>query len=436
MIQVADIFTSLRRVTGVYYGTWLMGLAAFVMILSIVPVFHGMTAWFVVLEQKFGWSRTQLSVAFSLARVEGGVMGPLEGLLVDRLGPRRMVLIGLLIMGGGFLLFSQVQELWQFYAVFVLMSMGGGLGTWLPMMTALNSWFVRRRAGAMSRTIVGYRLGTVALVPVLAWAVDADQFGWRAVAAGIGTVVVVLAYPISRLVRNRPEDYGQRPDGPAPAVPLQSTAAAQTATEEREFTWQQAIRTRVFWQISVGHACISSIVVTIMVHLGLMLTDRGFSLQTVGLVVSVYTAIGMAATVAGGYLGERAPMRLVIFGFSLFQSIAVIVVLLAHSLPVVFLFAVIMGIGEGRGSLTTAIRGVYFGRRAFASIMGMSMVPMNVLLFAMPLFAGYMFDQRGSYAIPFTTVAVVGLVGSTLFLLLGEPKPMASAARAPGASPA
>ena len=435
-MQVADIFGSVRRITDEFYGRFLIGVASFIMVLSIVPLFHGLTVWFVVLGQHFQWTRTQLSLAFSLARVEGGIVGPLEGLLVDRLGPRRMVFIGLLILGGGFLLFSQVQELWQFYAAFLIMSLGGSMGGWLPMMTVLNSWFVRRRARAISQAMVGYRLGAVFLVPLLAWGVSADQFGWRAVAAGIGTMIVVLAYPLSRLVRNRPEDYGQMPDGPAAAAPLQSTTVANPDTEDREFTWRQAVRTRAFWQISFGHACCSSIVVTIMVHLGPMLTDRDFTLQTVGLVVSVYAFIGIASTMLGGYLGGRIPMRLAIFGFSLFQSIAIIVLLLADSVPVVFLFAVLMGIGEGRGPLTTAIRGVYFGRRAFASIMGISMVPMNVLLFSLPLFAGYMFDTTGSYAIPFTTVAAVGFIGATLFLLLGEPKPMASAARAPSVSPA
>ena len=435
MIQVAQLFGSLRRETDVHYGRWLVGVASFIMILGIVPLFHGITAWFVVLEQHFRWNRTQLSLAFSLARVEGGILGPLEGLMVDRLGPRRMVLIGLIIMGGGFLMFSRVQELWQFYVAFLIMSLGGSLGTWLPMMTALNSWFVRRRATSMSRVLVGYRLGAVFLVPLLAWAVSADQFGWRAVAAGIGTMVLVLAYPLSRLVRNRPEDYGQTPDGGPAAARLQASAAAQPDTRAPDFTWRQAIRTRAFWQISIGHACCSSIVVTIMVHLGPMLTDRDFSLETVGLVVSVYAAIGIVSTMVGGYLGDRVPMRLAIFVFSLFPAIAIIVVLLAHGLPMVFLFALLMGIGEGRGALTTAIRGVYFGRRAFASIMGISMIPMNVLLFILPLFAGYMFDTTGSYAIPFTTVAAVGFVGATLFLLLGEPKPLASAARAPAVSP-
>ena len=295
-----------------FYGWWLIGLAALVMALSIVPFFHAMTAWFVVLESHFGWGRAQLALAFSLSRVEGGIMGPAEGLLVDRLGPRRMVVIGMVIMGGGFLVFSRVQELWHFYAAFIIISLGAGLGTWLPMMTALNGWFVRRRAMAMSLVLVGYRLGVVALVPVMTWAINPDQFGWQIVAAGIGVVVILVALPISRLVHNRPEEYGQHPDGdtaPLPSATASRTPDSQPSVDEGDLTWQEAIRTRAFWLMSFGHASVSCVVVTIMVHLGPMLTDRGFSLQTVGWIVSLYTSIGIASTVLGGYLGDRVPME-------------------------------------------------------------------------------------------------------------------------------
>ena len=93
------------------------------MVIGTVPIFQGMTAWFVVLEQQFGWNRAQLSLAFSLTRAEGTVMGPVAGYLVDKVGPRRMVLSGLLVMGVGFLLFSRVNNLWQFYGAFVLASL-------------------------------------------------------------------------------------------------------------------------------------------------------------------------------------------------------------------------------------------------------------------------------------------------------------------------
>tara|TARA_B100001765_G_C19485256_1_gene330935 strand:- start:73 stop:1395 length:1323 start_codon:yes stop_codon:yes gene_type:complete len=432
MIIIAVIPTVGRRFEGgVFYGWWLIGIAAIVMILSVVPFFHTMTAWFVVLERHFGWNRTQLSLAFSLSRVEGGILGPLEGLLIDRLGSRRMVLIGLIIMAGGFLIFSRVQGLWHFYAAFLIMSLGMGLGTWLPMMTVLNSWFVRRRATSMSLVLVIYRLGVVAFVPLLTWAIDDDQFGWRAVAMGISVLVVLVAFPLTRLVRNRPEDYGSHPDGDDESAGLSNDDAlesSQAADQEPDFTWREAIRTRPFWLMSFGHGCCSSIIVSIMVHLGPMLTDRGFSLQTVGWVVSAYTGIGIVSTLIGGQLGDRVPIRYAVFGFAILQSLAVLVLVVAFNIQMVLLFAFLMGAGEGRGSLTTAIRGVYFGRRAFASIMGMSMIPMNILLFSAPLFAGYMFDTTGSYFIPFVTIAVVSATGASLFLMLGEPGQLTSPA--------
>ena len=431
------------RIRGIFYGWWLVGIASLVMILGTVPLFHAMPVWFPVLARRFLWNRTQLSLAFSLSRVEGGIMGPVEGLLIQRLGPRRMVLIGMLILGVGFLLFSRVQELWHFYAAFIIMAMGQGMGGWLPMMTVINNWFVRRRATAMSMVIVGHRLGGVLLPWLLALTIDPDQYGldrWRAAALGIGVLIILLAFPISRLVRERPEEYGLRPDGgtaapasstPARAEESETSREPQSAPGERELTWQEAIRTKAFWLMSFGHAFCAALVVTIMVHLGPMLTiDRGFSLQLVGLVVAASMAISMVSNLVGGYIGDRVPIRLVIAGFAAVHSIGIILLILAHSVPMVFLFAVLHGIGQGRSSLTTAIRGVYFGRRSFASITGMSLLPLNVLLLAVPIFAGIMFDINGSYTVPFIAVVVLNMIGACLFLLMGEPKPTSSAAGA------
>ena len=161
-----------------------------------------------------------------------------------------------------------------------------------------------------------------------------------------------------------------------------------------------------------------------MVHLGLMLDDRGFSLQTISAVVAAYTGVNAIFILVGGYLGDRVPIRLPAFGFSAVQSVAVVVLVLAEDKPMLFLFALLLGIGfGGRTPVTTAIRGVYFGRKAFAAITGISMVPMNILLFSAPLFAGYMRDITGKYDMPFLVIAAVSLAGSFLFLLLGDPTP-------------
>ena len=419
--------SGLRPSQGIFYGWWLTGVSAFVMIIGTVPIFQGMTAWFVVLEREFGWNRAQLSLAFSLTRAEGTVMGPVAGYLVDKIGPRRMVFFGLPVMGVGFILFSRVDNLWQFYGAFVLASMGAGFGTWLPMMTVLNHWFQKRRAMAMSLAMEGFALGGVLLIPALAWAIDPDEpgrLGWRLTAAGIGVVLIVLAWPVSRLIRNRPEEYGLLPDGRREdqSASGERGGSGQGQTEGADFTWQEALRTRPFWLITVGHSATSIVIVTLTVHLGPMLTDLGYSLQMVAWVVSTYTGVGAVFTLVGGYIGDRVPMHLALFGFSVIQSTAVVILLSAGTLPMVLLFAVVLGIGfGGRTPMTTAIRGVYFGRRAFASITGISMIPMNIMLLVFPLFAGIMFDAVGSYQIPFSVLAIVSFFGSAMFLLLGKP---------------
>ncbi len=99
------------------------------MVISTVPLFHAMSVWAIALERQFGWNRTQLGFALTFTRVEGGLMGPIEGYLTDKVGTRRMVFIGLMILGGAFIFFGLVQNLWMFYLAYVLMAVGQGLGS-------------------------------------------------------------------------------------------------------------------------------------------------------------------------------------------------------------------------------------------------------------------------------------------------------------------
>ncbi len=434
MMRAIGLFSPFRRVRGVFYGWWMSVLAAVILGLSIVPLFQGMAIWNPVMRGRFGWTPDQLTWAFAFTRIEGGILGPLEGYLVQRLGSRRMVLIGLLILGTGFLLFSRIHDLWQLYVVFILMSLGVALGTWLPMMTVLNHWFVRQRSRAMGLAMEGWAIGGIVILPLMAWAIggiEGDQperFGWRATAATIGVILVLMAIPASRLVRNRPEDYGYLPDGDSPAPSVEKIApipASLPVAGEGGMTWQEALRTKTFWLISIGHGASTIIPVAATVHLGLILDDRGISLQTVGWVVAAITAVNAIFIMVGGYIGDRVPIRYAVFWFSSFQSVAVLILVLGKSIPMAFLFAVVLGISSGgRIPLTTAIRGVYFGRRGFAAITGISMVPLNVLLFAAPLFAGYMYRFTGSYTTAFIVIAIVSFLGSVLFLLLEDPNPL------------
>ena len=424
--QVADLS---HRVRGVYYGWWLVGVSSFIRT-SSVPLFHAMGLWFVALEAQFGWSRTQLSLAFAFTRVEGGLLGPVEGYLTDRVGTRRMVLIGMLILGAGFLLFGQVDRLWMFYLAFLIMALGQGLGGWLPITTMLNHWFVRRRAMAMGWSNSGSRLGALLLIPLLAWALDPGdgRLGWTLTASILGVFFLVVALPISRLIRNRPEDYGLRPDGDPPDSP--PLAAGGTPVDSRvspdnvDFTVAQALRTQAFWCISLGHSLTAVVIVSLMTHLAPLLTDEGFSLQTAGWVVTVYTGVSMVFQLVGGYVGGRIPKNVGMFVFSSIQAGAVLIIAAFPSnLAMVYVFAVLFGIGFGGTSpLATAIRGDYFGRASFGKILGISSVPMNILLLGASPFAGLMYDLKGNYTMAFQTLAALNFLGAVLLLMARKPK--------------
>lgn len=421
-----------ERTQGGFYGWWLVAAGALIMALGTVPLFQGATTWFVVLEKNFAWNKAQLSWAFALSRVEGGIVSPAAGYMVQRLGSRHMIFIGLLVMGGGFLLFSRTEHLWTFYLAFVTMSVGMELGTWFPITTAINNWFQRRRSTAFGWSMEGMAIGSIFFIPVLAWSIDPDRFGldqWRKVAAGIGIAMIILAFPLSRLIRNRPEDYGQLPDGDT--VLIESPPEGKQPTllpmvEESGVPWRQALRTHSFWFMTLGHGCSGAISVSMAVHLGPMLAGRGFSLTTVGLILGVQTALMALFVPIGGYIGDKFPLRRAVFVFSVFQSAAILIVLQTNEANIGFAlaYAVLMGIAfGGRLPLTSSMRGAYFGRKDFAMILGMSMVPINALMFIAPLYTGYTFDWTDSYDLPFKTLAGVSIVGSLFYLMMGAPRP-------------
>ena len=169
--MAAGLPKTAQRVRGMFFGWYMAGLGAVLMALASAPIWHGLPVWSPVLRNAFDWTTVQMSWAFAVTRVEGGLLGPLEGLLVQRLGTRRVVFIGLTVLGTGLVLFSRIEELWQLYAAFFIMSLGAALSTWLPMMTLTNHWFVRHKARAMSIVFEGFAIGGIAVPLLLAWAI-------------------------------------------------------------------------------------------------------------------------------------------------------------------------------------------------------------------------------------------------------------------------
>ena len=412
----------------IFYGWWLVGVGVFLLTLMSLCVFRGMGVMMVVLQKEFAWTRTQISLGTLFSRVEGAALGPVEGYLIDKIGARRMVLVGFTIMSIGFVLFSFIQNIWQFYGVFIIITLGSGIGGWLAVMSVLNSWFNRKRSIAMAGAMSGINIAGFFL-PVYAIAMDAS---FRMTALVLGIILIAVAIPCVRVIRNRPEDMGLFPDGLS-GEDLEKNSKDETVhlsqtvenleTEEANFTVRQALSTPVFWILTVAHISSTISIATLSLHLTPRLTDMGLSLTTASTIEMTYSMVALPSLFISGWLGDRMTKRYLITFFLVLQGIAILILAFANALPSAILFAVVYGIAfGGRIPLMTSIRGEYFGRKAFATIMGWSMLPNGVLMAIAPVWAGWMFDNHHSYTVPFVTYALINLVGAFIMLMAKKPK--------------
>lgn len=418
----------------IFYGWWIAFTALFVNAILSGPSFGATGLWVDSLEREFGWTRAQLSLAFSLGQLEGSIAAPIVGFLIDRFGGKKIALSGAFVASLGFVCLSQVRPFtpglseWNdpviFYAAYVLMMLGITLGGWIPMTVIINNWFYRRRSLAMSIGSVGFSVGTFAIVPALAILISPDNLGWRNTALLIALVFTFIAIPVWRIIRDNPEEIGEVPDGLGTSRTEDSLSGQEIlkSSREQDFTIGQALREKVFWTISIGHGASAMLTSTMMVHLILAFKGQGLSIEMAAVMWGVSMGIGGASQIFGGIIGDRIPKRFALCGFGCLQAIGVASATLVQSIPVAVLFAIIYGIGfGGRAPITTSMRGEYFGRRSFGKIMGISAVPMMIMTMTGPIVAGSFFDQDGDYARAFLLLAAIGFTGSLIFIFAKKP---------------
>lgn len=411
-----------RRIQSVFFGWWVVvgTIVAQILVSGLLLQTYGTYA--AIWREEFGWSKTALAVAFALQPAVTGLLGPVQGWLLDRFGPRTVMRVGMILLGIGFILLSQIQSLTSFYLVFLLMALGASLSGILSLMTVIVNWFERRRSTALALMQVGASIGGL-LVPLVAWSLL--HFGWRPTAVVSGILILVVGLPIVQLMRRRPEDYGFLPDGtnPASKAPFHESNRSSHGMPQRHFTTRQALRTRAFWFLSVGHALAVMLVSTVLVHLVVYLNEGlGLSIPAAAGVFAFMTACTMLGQLSGGWLGDRFDKRLLAMLAMLAHAGALLALALAHSLIWVLVFALMHGLAWGmRGPQMGALRADYFGREAFATIMGFSSLIVMFGSMSGPILAGVIADTTGSYRMGFILLAALAATGSAFFWLAKRP---------------
>jgi sugar phosphate permease len=405
----------------IFHGWWIVGAGFVLEALMGALLFHAYGAYVVVLRQEFGWSKTMFSAAFSMARAESGILGPIQGWLTDRFGPRTLIRIGMIVFALGFMLFSQIGSAPAFFITFFLMALGSSLGGYLPIAVAIVAWFRRRRALALSVSSTGMPIGGL-LTQIVALALTG--LGWRWTAFLSGVLVLIVGLPMARLVHHRPEPRGEWPDGEPPAPDHAATTTGRRSTGV-DFTPREAMRSPALWYISLGHGSALLVVSAVSVHLIVHVTERlGYSLQQATAVVALMTVMQVAGQLGGGLAGDRFNKRAIVVGCMIAHASGLLLLASATAFWAVAAFAVLHGSAWGiRGPLMSAIRADYFGSAAFGTITGISSM---VVMFGMvggPIIAGVLADRTGSYEMGFRILAGLAALGSIFFVLARRPSP-------------
>ena len=383
------------------------------------------------MSEDLGWSRTTLTFALTVQQLGNILVAPVAGNILDRRGPRIVMVVGAICAGAGFALISEVQEPWQF---FLLYGLAGALGLReignLVTGTVISKWFVRMRGRALAFSGLGLNTGAVVFGPVIALLIT--SVGWRGAWLALGIIVmVVLLPPAIFLLRRSPEDMGLLPDGDSPDDDA-SPDVRPRPTEPR-FTVSEALRKRATWLIVLSTSMVGLALGTLNHHQVAYFVDTGLTLER----ASFFFAMGHLATlpskVMWGLLSEKVPVRYCMAGNDVARAISIVLLLVVSGETRLWGYVVFTGLGQGVAFLNAKIWADYYGRAFIGSIRGI-LTPIQVVSgLGGPLMAALIFDATQSYDISFA-FCVLALVVATTAILMARPPQSAVPAPTPRTS--
>ena len=395
----------------IFFGWYIVAAGMVINMLIGGLVFHSFSFYVAELKAEYLWSASLFAFAFTLTRVESGVLGPIQGWLIDRFSPKTMIRWGVALTAVGMIAFSRLWDPGSFIGFYFLISIGASVGGFMTISVVTVTWFERLRSRALGFMAMGFGLGGF-FAPVVGAMIDA--VGWRWTALGTGVLLMVVGLALSSLFVRHPREKGMEPDGgPVAASGDRASAASQTARPEniyrhRDFTAREALRTRSFWALALAHGTPLMVVSGMMVYFATRVQEiEGLSAADAGFAWLVMSACQLVGQLTMGYLGDVISKRLILHFCMLGHGAAGVLLGIADSYLLVMLCSVVNGLAWGaRGPLITALRADYFGASSFGQIMGWSSTVMMLFMVAGSLIVGTLRDVSGDFMLGFLVVGI------------------------------
>jgi MFS family permease len=417
-----------------FYG-WIIIAVTFITMAIGVNARTAFSLFFPPIIDEFGWERGVTAGAFSFGFVVSAIVSPLIGRLMDRLGPRSVMELGVALMAGGLLLAPLTSQPWHLYlTIGVLVGAGSICLGYSGQSLFLPNWFIRRRGLAIGFAFAGVGIGSVTLLPWVQWMID--HSGWRTACTAIGLLVLVVLAPINLLLRKRPEDLGLRPDGDAAASAASVSPVSNIVDPDWagvDWTLRRALRTARFWWLAIGYAGGLYIWYAVQVHQTKYLLDVGFSPNLAVWALGAVSLLGIPGQILLGHISDRVGREWIwsasCAGFAVCFA-ALIALARYPTLPLVYLMVVSQGaLGYGLTSIMGAVVVEIFQGKHYGSIFGTIMVAALAGGAAGPLVTGLLHDLWGNYTLAFLIGIGVSALSALAIWLAAPGKVRAVAGR-------
>jgi MFS family permease len=409
-----------------FYG-WAVVAGTFVLLFIGFGTAYSFAAFFQALRDEFQGSRADVSLVFGITGFLYFSLGAVSGPLADRFGPRRVVAAGVLLIAAGVLVASRAQALWQVYLTYSL-GVGVGVGfAYVPAISAVQRWFVRRRGVASGLAVAGIGVGNLAMPPMAAALIDHTD--WRTAYVLLGLLALTLGLGAAALIEHSPQRRGLLPDGapPFPPSPHPSGTPLPRAGEglgvrADEVGVRAALGSRPFKLLYAAVAACSAGLFIPFVHLVPYARDHGLSGTAGAWLVAL---IGVGSTVgrfALGSMADRLGRRRSLMVMFAGMGLALLWWTVAVDLWSLALFAVLFGVCYGGFvALIPALTADYFGGRSAGSIIGLLYTSVAAGTLVGPWLAGRIYDLRESYLLPIAVGAAANFVALGCLAALMEP---------------
>ncbi len=399
-----------------FYG-YVVVAAAFLIMVIVFGIFFSFGVFFKPLLDEFGWTRAITSGVYILFFVVYGALTPFAGKLNDRFGSRVVMTVCGVFLGAGYLLMSQVNTVWQLYLFYGVIVGIGLSGSYVPVLSTVARWFVKRRGVVTGIVVAGIGVGTMIDPPIANWLIS--SYGWRMTYIMIGILHLVLVILAAQFLRHDPRQMGLSPYGASEARKVDLMPGAGG------FSLGEAVNTRQFWLFFTILFAFGFITQIVMVHLVIHIIGLGISAVTAANILAIVGGISIIGRIMMGSVADRVGNRIALMITYICMSVALLWVIFAGELWMLYLFAIIFGFGYGGlVTLQSPVVAWLFGLRSHGVIFGAVIIGYAIGSAFSPVLAGHIFDVVGSYQIAFSlcaALAIVAIVSSWLLRpIVGE----------------